>query len=130
MRTIVQTKCFIRIKLMCQVLYIITWWFVGSSAILDTVHIMPGDKIMAAGSRNGRVYLWDIASSRQIDFPARSDHRVSPCTYMVMQNNNIAYPNCYFYSKCDWLSKTQHSISNYNHLMIYRKGTETSKLQK
>ena len=40
---------------------------------------MPGEKIVAGGSRNGRVYMWDIASGRQIGFPANSDHRVSQC---------------------------------------------------
>ena len=44
--------------------------------MLDTVHVMPDKRIVAGGSRNGRVYLWDIASSKQIDFPANSDHRV------------------------------------------------------
>ena len=37
---------------------------------------MPGERIVAGGARNGRVYMWDITSSKQIDFPANTDHKV------------------------------------------------------
>ena len=45
---------------------------------------MPGEKTVAGGSRNGRVYMWDMASGKQIDFPANSDHRVSQCMYTMI----------------------------------------------
>ena len=38
---------------------------------------MPGEKIVAGGARNGKVYMWDVSSSKQIDFPANTDHKVS-----------------------------------------------------
>ena len=50
---------------------------------------MPGEKIVAGGSRNGRVYMWDIGSGKQIDFPAKSDHRVSQSVYMYHDCENV-----------------------------------------